>query len=67
MEGSIMAVGLFEEAQARNHSHEDWERDYRRLQERADITEFFSRIKGLASRIAAAFSRPGSQPKVVEA
>jgi hypothetical protein len=59
MEASIMgAVGLLQEAQARANYHDDWERNFERLQERADIEEFKQALRNTVLRIVSLFNIP---------
>ena len=59
MEASIMgAIGLLQEAQARANYHDDWERDFERLQQRADMEEFKRRLRTALLRIASLLRIP---------
>lgn len=67
MEDIMMGVALREEARFRNRIHDDWERDYVRMQRLTDRIELVDRIKDWVARLVAAFRGPSHGARVVEA
>lgn len=67
MEDIMMGVALREEARFRNRIHDDWERDYVRMQRLTERFEFVERIKGWVARVARAVSAPARRVEVAKA
>lgn len=57
MEDIMMGVALREEARFRNRIHDDWERDYARLERLSEANRRDQAIRGAVSRIVQ-FFRP---------
>lgn len=55
-ESPFMAYGLLQEANARARQHDNWELDYRALEERARIEEIKLGIKAAILSAAAVFA-----------